>query len=299
MTTTTNNTTAMPISAADAVAVYNALLQKNAPAAELAKAETVLTDAVKADNMAMKEARVNALLDIRESGGETAFFDAFLKNRTYFCTAAVQNKDSKEYKLEDRTKPLRFEDLEKGFKKKFNDSTASLARDPRYVKLLGLLQWNLARSTTQELKTGDAMHLSNKQLETLRKEPELKVFTGATNGALLAQIQAIVNAILPDGYAPAMNSADRKYVQLASVAKVKRGTVTGAKDSNVLDEIITAVIVRKTGLCYKFQSKSAGMKPRKSDLTPKQEETFYKAPDRAPTPVQAADAARKDEKPAA
>lgn len=289
-------TTTMTLTAPAAVAAYNELLKQNAPADKLTKAEAAIADANKADNKAAKEARVQELLNIRATKGETAFFDAYLGDRTYPGHAALQDKDSKEYDLKPRAMVLRFEDLEKGFKEGAADSAASLARDPRYKKFVGLLQWNLARSTAKELEIGKAQVLTDKQLETMRKEPELKVFTGATNGALLSQIQTIAEAILPEGYAPAMNSADRKYIQLASVQKVKRGTVTGAKDSSVLDELLTAVTVRKKGLHYEFQSKSAGMKMKKSDLTPKQEEVFFKAPDAAPTAAQAADNARKEMK---
>ncbi len=289
-------TTTMTINltAPAAVNAYNELLKQNAPADKLTKAEAAITEANKADNKAAKEARVKELLNIRATQGETAFFDAYLGDRTYPGHAAVQDKDDKTYELKDRAMVLRFEDMEKVFKEGAADSGASLARDPRYKKFVGLLQWNLARSTAKELEIGKAQVLTDKQLETMRKEPELKVFTGATNGALLSQIQTIAEAILPEGYAPAMNSADRKYIQLASVQKVKRGTVTGAKDSSVLDELLTAVIIRKNGLHYDFQSKSAGMKMKKSDLTPKQEEVLAKAKDPAPTAVEAAKNARKE-----
>lgn len=287
--------TTITLTAPACVRKYNELLKANASAVELAKAETALNDAVKADNKAAKENRVHELLNIRTAKGESAFFDAYLNDRTYPGNAAVKDKDDNSYELKDRTMMLTFSDLEKVFKAESENSADSLARDGRYKAFVELLQWNFARATSKDLEATGKQILTDKKLEAMAKDPSLKVFLGCTNGALLAQIQMIADCILPENYAAVkLNSADCKYVKLASVQRVRRGTVTGSKDTAVLEEVITAIHYRKNGLHYEFQSKSAGMKMRKSDLTPKQEEVLAAAKDPAPTAVQAADNARKE-----
>lgn len=288
------NTTNITMTAAELCEKYNALLAANASAVELTKTEMDLMDAVKAENNEHKKARVHELLEVRATKGESAFFTEYLNDRTYQGQAAVKDKDDNTYDLKDRTKPMTFADLEKVYKAESGKVGETLARDGRYKAFVELLQWNIARLTSKEINAKKEQVLTNKKLEAMAKDPQLKVFLGCTNGALLSQIQMIANCILPEEDAVKLNSADCNYVKLAGIQKVNRGTVTGSKDTAVLEEIITAIVYRKNGLYYKFQSKSAGMKHKDTDLTPKQEEVLAAAKDPAPTAVQAADNARKE-----
>ena len=298
----TNNTTTMPI--IDAISAYNALVMSNAPAAQLNQAETAIDEAVKAENKAAKDSCVASLLAVRAEQGETAFFDAYLADRTYPGFAAVKSKDDGTYDMKPRTMMLGFGDLEKGYKAENADNiTATLARDGRYKSFVGLLQWNMARSVSKEIEDpkGAKQVLTDKKLEAMAKDPELKVFAGYTNGALLSQMQYIVNCILPENYPEVkLNSADRRYVQLAAVQRVRRGVVTGSKDTAVLEELITAIVYRKAGAYYEFQSKSAGMREKKDTpkpkLTAKQEQVIANTAERTPNAAQAEKNARKEAK---
>lgn len=296
----TNNTTTM--SAIEAINTYNNLVMSNAPAAQLNAAETAVDEAVKGENKAAKEACVAKLLAIRSEQGETAFFDAYLSDRTYSGFAAVKSKDDGTYELKQRTMLFGFADLEKGYKAENADNiTATLARDGRYKSFVGLLQWNMARSVSKEIEDpkGAKQILTDKKLEAMAKDPELKVFAGYTNGALLSQMQYIVNCILPENYPEVnLNSADRRYVQLAAVQRVRRGVVTGSKDTAVLEELITAIVYRKAGAYYEFQSKSAGMREKKDapKLTAKQEQVIANTREPVPSSAQAEKNARKETK---
>lgn len=308
----TNTTTTM--SAIEAINAYNALILSNAPATKLTEAENTVVESVKAENKTAKDACVEELLTIYAEQGKVAFFDAYLANRTYTGISTSKSKEDGTYDMpKPHTFMLGFRDLEKGYKAKHADNiAATLARDGRYKAFVELLQWNLAREVSKEIevskekKTGkkqeDKQVLTDKKLEAMAKDPKLEVFKGCTNGALLSQMQYIVDSILPEDYpAVKLNSADRRYVQLAAVQKVKRGVVTGSKDTVVLEELITAIVYRKAGAYYEFQSKSAGMRNHNNTpkLTAKQEQIIANTREPVPSSAQAEKNARKEAKAAA
>lgn len=254
-------------------------LNKHAPM------KKALEEVLKNEN---KEHMIQAVAEfVKEYGQDTnAFWNRFITDPFAPRFSMVEDTEAEErYSLKEGQKRISFLKVDAKYQEENHGQTMAQAKN--YCRMLARFTDNIYRKVCGELSAG-----CDKKQAVIRvtfhgaKEDYKKDvdFSATTSKAMKAQMQAIVDTILPETHSVLVRDADLSFVlKVAQKASLDNGAVKTGKEVLILNAIMKAVDMVKNERTYVVESAAEchkEKKAKKSDRTEAQEEKTSKIPDR-------------------
>ena len=222
-------------------------IRTTAKATEINKKIAEINEQLKADSVASRDARISDLLAMERN----PFFVEFINNPLYTAFKLGIDKESEDYTIVERPRQIGFKQLDDAYAKLGKD-TKTLANSMRYYGMISLFVHNLARNIAGDLSVEN--HKVTVPEFYGEKECEFD-FSGCSMVALESQLNAIINAILPQEIAPKMLKADVKAIRLACVQdKMLKFTIQN--EARIINKIFNAIEIRMNEKAYTLESRA-------------------------------------------
>lgn len=275
------------LTSAEILALLNAEADRN----KHKPIKTALDEVLKAENKALVKSAVETFVN-QYTRDEAVFWTAFINTPYATIYKLSENEDAKDgedvYSLKPSNRRILFSQVDKVYAEKHNGQTMAQAKN--YVRMIARFTHNLYLNECGGLSDGAGDKCAVIKVAYNGEKSESKVanvdFGKYSKSAMKAQLQAIVDTILPADQSVPMVSADLNFVIRAyAKADLDSGKVKAGAEKVVERIIFTAVRMRKNGIKYEVESKanchkSKDDKPKVSERTEKQEEVMSKVPDR-------------------
>lgn len=200
---------------------------------------------------------------------------------------AEDDEADERYSLKQSNRRVSFTKVDSKYQEEHNGQTIANAKN--YPRMVARFTDNVYRKVCSDLSAGCSdtravirVTFHGKD-EDFQKEIDFSK-TGAK--AMKAQMQAIVDTILPAEHSVLVQDADLAFVlKAAERTNLDKGEVSTSNEDNILDAIMRAVRNIKNGEAYTVKSKAKchkapKPKAKKSERTEKQEEVMSRVPDR-------------------
>lgn len=277
-----NNTTTIDLSAMTPDAIVQMLneeqdLNKHAP---LLKA---LDENLKAENKETLTAAIKTFADCAHADPDKFWTEFVQSSFATLRKLSVDENAEERYNLKPVQRRILFTQIDKAYAENFNGETIANAKN--YVRMIARLTDNLHRAECANLseETGKDCAVIRATYHGEGGEEMKEVdFSGTSVNKLTAQIQAIVDTIMPKGQSVRIVKADTRYIQDVFTSG-KEGTIRTGNEKAVEAAIWVAVRKRKNGEAYEVRSMAKchkEPKAKKSERTEKQEEVMSKVPER-------------------
>ena len=222
-------------------------IRTTAKATEINKKIAEINEQLKADSIASRDARINELLAMERN----PLFVEFINSPLYTAFKLGIDKESEDYTIIERPRQIGFKQLDDAYAKLGKD-TKTLANSMRYYGMISLFVHNLARNIAGDLSVEN--HKVTVPEFYGEKECEFD-FSGCSMVALESQLNAIINAILPQEIAPKMLKADVKAIRLACVQdKMLKFTIQN--EARIINKIFNAIEIRMNEKTYTLESRA-------------------------------------------
>lgn len=234
--------------------------------------EKELETALKEHNTALKKNAISTLLDTAEKDGLSAFWKAYLATPSYNALGVRENAETGEMETVYRVRPVYLDELEKAWDAMHDGQT--LARAKNYNRMMAHFIKNVVHHQAGDLSEHDKGEkcaiVAVKKFQDDDLETQEVDFSGVSVGALLKQLRAIVETILPEGMAPNMLKADVRAILMAAQTS-KELDFKGKKERAMLRLVLDAAQKRITGEAYVYESAAKCFKEPKPKMANEQQ----------------------------
>lgn len=237
-----------------------------------------LMEGIKVENQERVKAAVADFAELAHEDREK-FWDQYIQSPFAEIVKLKEDRANSQYELVTAQRRIFFEAVDHAYWDAHKDT---IAGDRHYEWMVQRFTHNLHKGVCERLSE-DAKKVITVQGH-FKDSPDVKVdFSGTSINKLREQLQAIVNAILPEGRRPRVAKADVRYIQECFSSGKNRRTKTGS-ERDVLALVFDAVYVRTNDVAYEVRSMAKCHRTPRSEISERsdaQEEKASRIPDRA------------------
>ncbi len=245
-----------------------------------------LAEVLKSENKAATKTAIRALVT-KYAEDQSAFWTE-LVNNPYAPILKLKENEDGNFELTPGKRRILFSQVDHAYGE--DNNGRSIAQSKNYHRMFARLTNNLYKATCAELSEEAKAVI---RVKYHGKDEEMAVdFTGTSIGALLAQVQAIVDTIFPADQTAKMVRADVRYL-LKAFTNAKEGEVKTANEKKVEAAVLDAFRVRKAEQAYKVTStakchKEPKVKAERSEAVEEQTSRIPERPEAVDTVKKAA-----------